>query len=71
MTNRIISSADEVIFVYSFEDMLKTFSENMDERLESLTREHQNRLQDLMKLKANWQRRAKRSYYLELQSVNK
>ena len=71
-STKFIFSADELVLVHSFEDIHKRFSEHMDERFDNLTSEHLNQLQDLMKLKANWERRVKRSsFYLEPQTVNK
>ena len=53
-------SAKEAVLVDSLEDILKQFSEGIDNRLNVLTREHEKQLQNLMHLKANLRRRAKR-----------
>ena len=56
-----LSLARENALVSSLEEMLKQFSDHMDEKLNSLTREHQMQLQSLMNLKLQLRRRAKRA----------
>ena len=51
--------------VSSLEEMLEQFSDHMDEKLNSLTREHQMQLRSLMNLKLQLRRRAKRAGFYD------
>jgi len=58
-------SARESALVDSLEEMLKQFSDHIDEKLNALTREHQIQLQGLMNLKLKLRRSARRAGFYD------